>query len=356
MMLFVSVLLVLTLADGALAQTQSEVIMIDQQVLAPAEASKYRSVVESIEQHLGEDITAAHAKESIDELLREVDRSDLSEEVQFALRFKIGEEAFDSVADAPQLVRRLLDSNENEMRFMAFTYVLNSGDCGRNQSWLQRRLVTLARDGENTQDVRIAALWVLKYRAPGPVSLRVASDLVARHELADLAHAAATILVDGANDAQVLAAFQSNARALREAAALELVGSTYRDDVRREAAAALLRTAKAADEPPRYRGEAIEALSATVDFAESHDALVELLDRQWWFFGAQGQHFLIHSLARVIEGLRRSGMESDRRLLESLRPQVAALPSGEREYVEWILDNALGVDRPIFSDRVDPDP
>jgi len=350
-----NLLLVLVLCGVAFAQTTSE-IMIGQRILEPIEASRYESVMTMIEQRLGQNITVTQAKGSIGELLREVDHADLLDDVKSALRREIGKEAFHSAAKPEELVRALLTSNEDEQRFMAFDYLLNAGDSQRNQAWLNRRLVSLVRDPKASQDVRVSALWVLKYCGPPNLSRQVAADLAGRHDTPDLGHAAATILLDGANESQLLAAFRSEARALREAAALQLVWPAHGEEVRREAAASLLRTAKAADEPPRYRGEAIEALSATAAFPDSHDALLELLDPRWWFFGAQGQHFLIHSLALVIGGLRHSGVGSDRAILESLRSQVARLRSGEREYVEWVLDNALGKDRPIFHDRVDPRP
>jgi hypothetical protein len=345
-------LLLLTLCDFAFAQASPE-IAIDQQA---ADASMYESIVKAIDVRLVDNTEASEATALISELLGEVDRSGLSDDAKSALRREIRQQAFDVAPDPKALVQRLITANDDSLRFIAFDHLLNAPDDWKHEPWLSRRLATIARDPKSSQEVRVAAAWVLKYRAPRAFTRTVMSELVARHDLADLAHTAATILLDDANETQLLAALQSRTRALRETAACQLVWSAHAEDVRRDATSALLHTAKAADEPPRYRGEAIEALSATSESADSHAALIELLNPRWWFFGAQGQHFLIHSLARVIEGLSLSGLQSDRLVLESLRPQVAALRSGEREYVEWLLDNALGIDRPVFHDRVDPSP
>jgi hypothetical protein len=68
-----------------------------------------------------------------------------------------------------------------------------------------------------------------------------------------------------------------------------------------------------------------------------------------WFYGASGNHFPVHSLALVIPGLAKT---SHARLLQ-LQKEIACLPTGQREYVDWVLANALGEHREVFFGPVD---
>jgi HEAT repeat protein len=125
---------------------------------------------------------------------------------------------------------------------------------------------------------------------------------------------------------------KSDVRALRERAAMILA---MREP---EAAAIMLAMAKDDTQSPLMRGAAIKSLGSA---EQNVPALLELLDRRYWFFGASGSHFDVHSLALVIDQLRDSNDPAVRKRLEQMHVEILELPLDQRDYVEWVLDMAL---------------
>lgn len=152
-------------------------------------------------------------------------------------------------------------------------------------------------------------------------------------ELADLAAATMLDPYDLERDDDALRPYlKSDNRALRERAALLLAP---RDS---DATAIMFAIAKDSSHSPAMRGAAIRAISLS---EQNVPLLLELLDRRYWFFGAVGAHWDVHSLAFVVEELGYSKDPAVRARLEALRVEILELPFDQRDYVEWCLDNAL---------------
>lgn len=339
---------------AAVAVAQDTQVLINQNPIDASEAAVYHGLQAQIDEQFRDAGDQGSVEGRFLDLLERIAAASLRDDAKYFLRDQLASRAFESAAKPTMFAQHLLRANNEHLRDAALNYLFRNTAQWRERRSTVRALIELVRSRSESEDRRAAALWVL-HDGRQRCALRLAAGLVDRHELPTLAHAAATMIVSALEPSELATAFADGGRALREVAARTLVSPQYDESVRSRAVAALLATAQMTDEPPQYRGEAIEALATTVTFKLSHDALVQLLDRRWWFFGATGHHFRVHSLAPVIEGLSSTGDQADRELLAALRPELSALRPGEREYVEWLLDNALGIDRPIFSDRVIPD-
>jgi hypothetical protein len=150
-------------------------------------------------------------------------------------------------------------------------------------------------------------------------------------ELADAAAAAMLYSIE-TNFDELTPYLKSEHRALRERAAMSLA---MREP---EAAAIVLAIAKDESRSPLVRGPAIEALGIG---PENVPALLELLDRRYWFFGAPAEHFPVHSLGHVILQLGLSNDPAVLEPLERMRTEIVDIPFDQRDYVEWVLDFSL---------------
>lgn len=240
-------------------------------------------------------------------------------------------------------MHKLLAADDENQRALGIDYLMNVDDWQQHED-IVAALVQLFESPEATASEQRSILWHFSTVNLLPRIEATALRLADEHGDAERAHAVASmLLVAYEHDEATLVQFaKSDVRALREEAA------RYADDCSVDI---FLSVAKDTSEPAWVRGEAIEHLAACRPDANTHAALIELSQPANWFFGAPGNHFPIHSLARVIDGLKKDPAGRERLL--SLRKELVGL-RGEREYVEWILDGALGKERGNFHGPVEP--
>jgi HEAT repeats len=330
---------------------QEEEMYINMRLLSPDEFHVYRYVNDVIAHDLGatsgdEDTIAAVLR-----LQSFLDSLGVHDDVRSSLRDDLTEQLWSSACASPALVRRLLATNDATLQELAL-----AGFHRREEPWiddddLRRVLLRTFDDPKTTDDVRESIVGVFfgsSDHARFPEIETRARRLAARH--GDLAHSVAMYIAlaegDGQNEAVLRRLLDAPERAVREQAAIFLAGLDADDVVPR-----ILAVAEDEGESPGVRGDAIRTLVMSSKRDRAYAAVLELLDRRHWFYGAPGSHFPVHSLALLIDGLR-----DDRATLEALRREVATLPDGQREFVEWRLDDALGRHVEVFRGPVAPVP
>jgi len=228
-------------------------------------------------------------------------------------------------------VETLLDDADAKCRLAGMDLLLTDSDWqSRSEIW--SRLSAIARDDARTDRERDAAVWTFLLAHRFAEIRDAACTIAADHSRPMLAHRVAMAILENVEHDDRPSYVHSDIRALREEAAGMIA---WGDE---EAAKITFAVATDDSEPPEIRGDAIRALGTR---GRNEKELLELLDEQHWFFGAQGQHFLVHSLAFVIFQLGYSDSPEVRARLESMRPELAKLPHDERGYVEWELRMTL---------------
>lgn len=305
---------------------------------------------DSVEERLG---TIAELFAAIDDL----------EELRPTFRHSLRNEVLDSAQAAgaldPPLISALLRSTNEDLEDLALSALLQEEDTWKEES-IHGALLALLHDPNRSDESRESVLWLFHYSGAFSEVSDFALAATGNEQAPELAHKAAQVLIYDAQEEDreiwIREAFRSGPPALRRAAALgllekgdlEATDPLYEPAVRTVAAVALDSEAS-----PYRRGRAIEGIGRRPSAEPNRSVLLELLDPQNWFYGATGAHFPIHSLALVIKALQRVEDPVVRDRLEALRPEIRALPSGQREYVEWVLGLALGDHEEIFHGPVE---
>jgi hypothetical protein len=291
----------------------------------------------------GQDTVAAVLR-----LIALIDSLGIHDDVRFWLHGELVTAVWEeSPCATPALVLQMLASGDEKLEDFAVSGFFRSRDALIEDQTLRGALLKVWDDRETQDHVRdsiVRAYWLSEMQYFGEIDTR-AHALAATH--GELAHSVAKMiaLATHEDEASLRKLLTSPERAVREEAAMLLAEDQVADDVIPLVAA----VAKDGDESPLVRGEAIRSLTGRSERPAYRAALLELLNRRYWFYGAAGSHFPIHSLGLVIDGLR-----DDRATLLALRPAVATLPDGEREYVQWELENALGNHTEVFGGPVKP--
>lgn len=335
------------------ADPPEELLLIGMRTVEGADLARYRAIEAQITCGFADHGDSSDIIQAAERLNEIISASQLFPAAQYSLTSMLQQQAFAQSSDRQLLARELLATADPDLRHLAFNYLLNADGWDQDEG-VRRQLHRLLGDSRSTADERSTIVWLFASSGFFETIEDIAFSLARDHGNPNLAHRVAEAIVSAHDgDPDALAEFAvSDARALRE----ELTQSAYRcGDVRSiDTTALLLATAKDRSEPEWVRGEAIEALAVCPDDPANQAALANLLNRSAWFFGATGQHFPVHSLALVIPPLAKSGNPAIRSRLIALRAELSALRSGEREYVEWVLSNALGERREIFQGPVDP--
>jgi len=340
-----------------------EEICINMVCLEGADRAQYLAMQERIDAELARRGSVEERMGAIVELLAAIDDLDeLSPDVRDALGHDILERANESGILDPPLVVALLRSGNENLEGFGLDAVWSDAKTAWNDRAVRGELLALLRDPERSEWSRGNVLWLFRYRGPFSEVLGDALAAAGDSGAPTLAHIAAQVLVDRADlddrEGWIRKAFLSGPPALRREAARILLTRGYLEPVDALFVPAVRTMADLAldpDAPPARRGEAIEAIGREPAIAPNRSILLELLEPQNWFYGATGAHFPIHSLALVIEGLQQVEDPAIRERLSALQDEIRVLPSGQREYVEWVLDNALGNKREIFHAPVDWD-
>jgi hypothetical protein len=322
----------------------TEEVMIANRVLTSAEVAEYRSLENTIRCNLESSTTAEGAEGSISALLNLVAGSSLFEGAQDSLIHFIGEEAFANAQDPPRLAKQLIAAQDSRLQGLALNYFFNTGDSWESDAQVCQRLDQLLSAPDASENIRVGILWLFRYTdkfaAVEPVAVLLAGD---HSRNASLAHQAAEVIVSAHEDEGATSSglAMSDVRAIREEA--------MRQDCQAVGAVrSLLATAEDRSEPEWVRGNAVEAIARCPQSRATEAAVEELLEPHNWFFGASGAHFRIHSLALLIPAVAELPSPRGHRRLVALQSQLRFLRPGEREYVEWVLKNALGEHQEIF--------
>ncbi|HEX6201090.1 MAG TPA: hypothetical protein VF150_12560, partial [Thermoanaerobaculia bacterium] len=148
-----------------------------------------------------------------------------------------------------------------------------------------------------------SVLWLFDYFEAFDLVADSAWELASDPSDPERAHRTARVLVTVLEDRELERVYRTSEGAIRRQAALVLASGLggpragrILDDLH----------AMAIDEalPAWVRGEAIEAIGRSPERARNRAILLELLEPEHWFFGAQAQHFRVHSLAVVVSALR----------------------------------------------------
>ena len=340
-----------------------EEICINFVCLEGTDRALYLAMQERIDSDLARGGSVEERMATIAELLAAIDDLDeLTPVVRDALGHDVLEQANETGVLDPPVVVALLRSGDEDLELFGIDAVWSADKTAWNDRAVRGELLALLRDPERSEWSRGNVLWLFRYRGPFSEVLDDALAAAGDSGAPILAHLAAKILVDRADsedrEGWIRKAFLSGSPALRREAArclmtrgtMEPADALFVPAVRTMADLALDPEA-----PPEQRGEAIEAIGRDPAAEPNRSILLELLEPQNWFYGATGAHFPIHSLALVVEGLEQVEDPAIRQRLSTLQGELRALPSGQREYVEWVLDNALGNKREIFHAPVDWD-
>jgi len=340
-----------------------EEICINFVCLEGTDRALYLAMQERIDSDLARGGSVEERMATIAELLAAIDDLDeLTPVVRDALGHDVLEQANETGVLDPPVVVALLRSGDEDLELFGIDAVWSDDKTAWNDRAVRGELLALLRDPERSEWSRGNVLWLFRYRGPFSEVLDDALAAAGDSGAPILAHLAAKILVDRADsedrEGWIRKAFLSGSPALRREAAwclmtrgtMEPADALFVPAVRTMADLALDPEA-----PPEQRGEAIEAIGRDPAAEPNRSILLELLEPQNWFYGATGAHFPIHSLALVVEGLEQVEDPAIRQRLSTLQGELRALPSGQREYVEWVLDNALGNKREIFHAPVDWD-
>ena len=322
------------------AVSWAEQMTINQRPLTDSEYASYRSLEDQIRCHPGDDLAGVRS------LLDRIAASTLFDTAKDCLVDQLGIETLGEAKDPMSLAGRFLASSDERLQRLAMGWLFGNTDEWASDPEVRERIRDLAMDETISGDTRLIAFSLFASVDQFFEVERAALALAREHANANLAHRAAQVIVSVEMDdeAAIARLARSDIRAVREEA--RGVGCAY--------AASMLSIAKDATEPAWVRGDAIEAFGRCPASDRTEAALIELLEPRFWFFGATGQHFPIHSLALVIPLLaERPSPRAHARLL-TFWPQTETLRSGEREYVQWVLANALGEHREIFAGPVHP--
>lgn len=329
--------------------------------LEGADRAQYLAMRERIEATFARGDSVEERVDTIAELLAAIDDLEgMDPSFRDSLRSAVLESAAEVGALDPPLITALLRSEDDDLEgFATSALFAREKDTLREES-IHRALLELLHDADRSEENRGSVLWL--FQSKGAFS-KVSDDALAAtgdEQAPELAHTAAEVLIYdaqiGDGETWIREAFLSGPPALRREAARELLEKgdleptdpLYKPAVRTVAAVAL-----DSEAPPHWRGRAIEAIGRKPSAEPNRSVLLELLEPQNWFYGATGAHFPIHSLALVIGDLKRVEDPAVRQRLEALRGEVKALPSGQREYVEWVLGNAIGDHEEIFHGPVE---
>jgi hypothetical protein len=200
--------------------------------------------------------------------------------------------------------------------------------------------VLLTDPAENVQ-LRGAILDLFQMRKAFDRVKPIASELASKETAPEMAREAASALAFDALDYQspsrLEALFKHSTGILREEAAitigrqsLPITSEQARQAVMRE----LERVFNDTRLSPRTRGDALEAAGFFRREPFMIDALVEMLSPDHWFFGAQGQHWLVHSLVPTIGSLYSVKSDLVRRNIEAVGAKLGQLPENQRADVE----------------------
>lgn len=321
---------------------------------------------QAVEAGLAEELRFGLEPEAEIEIVRRVvqliDGLPLEERFRLTLRQKLPPLIIDRSSSLQQLVMDLIESSLPRLQDVGLN-VLFSLEAVSGE--LRAFLLETVSDSRTRVATRQAVLWWFHQAEAFAEVEDAALRLALEESEPELAHEAARVLLEDLAQrpggyARILELYRSTSFILRSRAALAILDEGLAEEsspLRREAVLVVGELAKAADQPASARGEAIKELSLYGNAGKQPQRaiLLELLDHRHWFFGASGAHFPVHSLALVIHGLTGTGDPEITTALKELRPLLPSLRSGEREYVEWVLDNALGGSREIFAGPTDPE-
>jgi hypothetical protein len=301
---------------------------------------------------------ASGTRDVMRQLLVEIEHLPFVSEVRNNLEEYLGREAFRNRKLSDPLVFEMINSNEEIFQLWTINFLLPFENSWSKETRLRMALMDLLDNQGTSGYVKLNIFWLFQNAGEIDAIKDNAMHLIAITTDAALAYDIAfVLLVDNQYDRVKLAdIFHSSDGALRQRAAILIVShSIENDNLMQEVLPAVEAIAKNKDMPAQVRGDALEAIGVDAKDPARRKILLSMLAKNQWFFGAHGAHFKIHSLALVIQSLKSINDPQIHQILEELKPQMTTLRSGEREYVEWVLDNALGISRPYFSGPVDPD-
>ena len=305
----------------------------------------YRQVERHIEGELSEIDAAQDVVDTATALRKEVEALDsLPAEALYWLDRWIGERALEGSGKSHSRLLAFLESGDAQLQGYALNYLLNFGLDGRDE--LRSLLQGLVADRRADPETRAQALWVLQFH--GALEVVVPHALsIACSDQSEAAHAAASVLItDASGDEDEIAGYLgSGCDALEFEAARWLAEESPEGSEGERAVSLLSRVAGDRTVSPTVRGQAIESIGAWPKREQNQRALLDLASPSNWFFGAEGNHFRVHSLALIIDALSRVEAAEVERRLADLSAQTPLLRTGEREYVEWRLRSALGQGR-----------
>ncbi|MEZ4697779.1 MAG: hypothetical protein R2832_15295 [Rhodothermales bacterium] len=101
--------------------------------------------------------------------------------------------------------------------------------------------------------------------------------------------------------------------------------------------------ARNADEPAEVRGRMLRVLSRYPDSDVVVPVLIDLLEPKNWFYGAHGDHSLVHSLVMLIAPLSDSQDSRMQKALRKLWDDIGTIPAEQDpDFVEWNLRTWVG--------------
>jgi len=350
-------------AQAAQIELESEIeeICVNFVCLEGADRAQYLAMRERIDATLGPASSVEERMGAIAELLAAID--DL-EGFDPSFRHSLWQEVLGSAEavgalDSPLIVA-LLRSEDEDLEDFALSALFSGAEAAWREESIHRALLELLHDADRSEDSRGSVLWLFQFK--GGFS-EVSDDALAAtgdEQAPELAHTAAEVLIhearSGDGETWTREAFLSGPPALRREAARHLLTGGYlqpSDPLFKLAVRTMAAVALDSEAPPHWRGRAIQAIDGEPTAEPNRSVLLKLLEPQNWFYGATGAHFPVHSLALVIGALKGVEDPAVRNRLEALRGEVRALPSGQREYVEWVLGNVLGDYREIFHGPVE---